>query len=78
MVAQVQNKEAYVSLSLENQAKVDAIYRVAHIKRLHNHPPITPSFFDKLYEFSAMQINAIVINLHARALDEELRAIDEE
>lgn len=50
------NESAFLDLSPESQSKVEAIYQLAGVLKHTGRPPITPSFFDKLYDMSYTMI----------------------
>lgn len=53
------NEAAFLSLSKENQDRVECIYHIAYMLRTHEAPRLTPAEFDALYEKPVRELRAI-------------------
>ena len=53
------NEVVFLSLSKENQEKVECIYHIALNLHLHKARPITPDEFDALYDKPLPELNLI-------------------
>ena len=53
------NEVVFLTLSKENQEKVECIYHIAHMLHLHRAPRLTPKEFDILYDKPVRELQAI-------------------
>lgn len=60
------NEQVFLGLSPENQMKVESIYTIAELVKRYSLPPITPKFFDNLYDLSLEQLAQFYINAEYR------------